>query len=82
MPFGLEAIYRNILARSRIVTLTSDNHDDIIYVMYQIVNYIFLGARQGINGFDQYGRQVRLMLSIVTNFGDYPSAAAWEGFDT
>ena len=74
LPLGLSLEGRRGTGAPRVLTLASCavGHNK---VMQMLMDDISRAASEGVDGYDPYGRRVRIFLDPVTFFGDYPAAA-------
>ena len=74
MPLGLSLEARRGTGAPRVLALASNevSHNK---VMGMLIEDISRAASEGVDGYDPYGRRVRIFLDPVTFFGDYPEAA-------
>ena len=74
LPLGLSVESRRGNAAPRVLTLCPDEleHSDVLQLVLEDISR---AAKTGVDGFDPYGRRVRIFLDPVSFYADYPAAA-------
>ena len=73
LPLGLSCETRRGNSAPRVLTLCPDEleHNDVLTLVLEDISR---AAKTGVDGFDPYGRRVRIFLDPVSFYADYPAA--------